>query len=281
MPNITGRRARAPEEQPTNEDLRDALTLFAQAMANQANHGAQAPQAPTPASRVRDFVRMNPPEFYGSKLDEDPQEFSDEVHKLLAIMGLRSENKAELAAYQLKGVAQIWYNQWKEEKGANYVGSQIGGVHEKLRKMRGHEAKRARFEGKFQSRKGGRFHQGQGSSHAPHKRFVNDVPRAQGVGGMGPIDVCPKCGKGHGGPCLRNTSACYSCGEMGHKAMNCPRNHNKGKEVRPQGANAVPLGERGADKMVPQGTIGFYALHGRQGVDEVPDVVTDMLKIFD
>ncbi|WMV19420.1 hypothetical protein MTR67_012805, partial [Solanum verrucosum] len=72
MPNTRRRRARAPEEQPNNGDLRDALTLFAQAMANQANHGAQAPQALTPASRVRDFVRMNPPEFYGSKLDEVP-----------------------------------------------------------------------------------------------------------------------------------------------------------------------------------------------------------------
>ncbi|KAH0728122.1 hypothetical protein KY284_003987 [Solanum tuberosum] len=90
-------------------------------MANQANQGAQAPPAPTSASRVRDFVRMNPSEFYGSKLDEDPQKFIDEVHKILAIMGVRSENKTELAAYQLKGVAQIWYNQWKEKKGANYV----------------------------------------------------------------------------------------------------------------------------------------------------------------
>ncbi|MCF6774921.1 retrotransposon gag domain-containing protein, partial [Corynebacterium sp. MC-12] len=27
----------------------------------------------------------------------------------------------ELVAYQLKGVAQIWYNQWKEEKGVNTV----------------------------------------------------------------------------------------------------------------------------------------------------------------
>ncbi|MCF7184035.1 retrotransposon gag domain-containing protein, partial [Corynebacterium sp. MC-13] len=29
--------------------------------------------------------------------------------------------KVELAAYQLKGVAQIWYDQWKGEKGNGYV----------------------------------------------------------------------------------------------------------------------------------------------------------------
>ena len=29
--------------------------------------------------------------------------------------------KAELAAYQLKGVAQIWVDQWKGEKGNGYV----------------------------------------------------------------------------------------------------------------------------------------------------------------
>ena len=48
---------------------------------------------------------MNPLEFHYSKVEEDPQEFIDEVHKILAIMGMRSEDKAELAAYQLKGVA--------------------------------------------------------------------------------------------------------------------------------------------------------------------------------
>ncbi|MDV3190800.1 MAG: hypothetical protein Q8838_02735 [Candidatus Phytoplasma australasiaticum] len=48
---------------------------------------------------------MNPPEFYGSKVDEDPQEFIDEVYKVLSIMGANSEEKAELAAYQLKRVA--------------------------------------------------------------------------------------------------------------------------------------------------------------------------------
>ena len=34
-------------------------------------------------SRLRDFTRMNPHTFYGSKVEEDPQEFIDEIYKIL------------------------------------------------------------------------------------------------------------------------------------------------------------------------------------------------------
>ncbi|WMV24398.1 hypothetical protein MTR67_017783 [Solanum verrucosum] len=46
----------------------------------------------TTATRVRDFTGMNPLEFHGSKVEEDPQQLIDE------------------------GVAQSWFNQWKEER---------------------------------------------------------------------------------------------------------------------------------------------------------------------
>ncbi|WMV29501.1 hypothetical protein MTR67_022886 [Solanum verrucosum] len=58
----------------------------------------------TMASRLRDFVRMNPPVFLASKLVEDPQEFLDEVYKIVNAMGVTSREKAELAFYQLKDV---------------------------------------------------------------------------------------------------------------------------------------------------------------------------------
>ncbi|XP_049414610.1 uncharacterized protein LOC125877324 [Solanum stenotomum] len=63
--------------------------------------------------RLRDFVRMNPPKFLVSKVREDPQEFMDEVYKRLDAMGVTSVEKAELAAYRLKDVAQVWFNQEK------------------------------------------------------------------------------------------------------------------------------------------------------------------------
>ena len=54
---------------------------------------------------------MNAPTFYMSKVDEDPQEFLDEVYKVLYSMGVTSIQKAELASYKLKDLAQTWYVQ--------------------------------------------------------------------------------------------------------------------------------------------------------------------------
>ena len=39
------------------------------------------------ADRLRDFRSMNPPLFRGAKTLKDPQEFIDEVHKILVAMG--------------------------------------------------------------------------------------------------------------------------------------------------------------------------------------------------
>ena len=43
-------------------------------------------------------MRMNPPIFHGTKVDEDPQGFIDEVLKVVDVMGLTPREKAELAS---------------------------------------------------------------------------------------------------------------------------------------------------------------------------------------
>ena len=67
-------------------------------------------------SILRDFMRMNPPIFLGSKVGEDPQEFLDGVYKVLSAMGVTSREKAELDSYQSEDVSQIWYTQWKDNR---------------------------------------------------------------------------------------------------------------------------------------------------------------------
>ena len=71
--------------------------------------------ANTMASHLRDF-RKNPPIFFGSKVDEYPQYFLDEFYKILYDMGVTSIKNDELAAYQLKDVAQTLYTQWRDNR---------------------------------------------------------------------------------------------------------------------------------------------------------------------
>ena len=54
---------------------------------------------------------MNPPTFYGTKVDEDLQGFIDEVFNMVEAMGVTPTEKVELAAYQLKYVAHVWFEQ--------------------------------------------------------------------------------------------------------------------------------------------------------------------------
>jgi len=102
----------------TNVEFRVAFQVLAQAMTAQANREIAVLvnlNAGKATSRVRDVTRMNPPEVHDSKVAEDSQEFIDEVYKVLMMMGVTPVEKAELAAYEHKGVAQIWLkNKWKE-----------------------------------------------------------------------------------------------------------------------------------------------------------------------
>ena len=91
-----------------NREIREAVIAIARAVTMQANLN-MIPRVvkSTMISRLRDYVRMNPPIFLVSEINEDPQEFADGVYKVLSSMRVTSREKAELASYQLRYVSQI------------------------------------------------------------------------------------------------------------------------------------------------------------------------------
>ena len=96
----------------TDNDFRGAITMLTKLMAAQTGRqNASAPGSSSQESsvgvRIRDFLRMNPPVFTGSKAGEDPQNFIDEVWKILKAMHATETEGVELISYQLKDVANI------------------------------------------------------------------------------------------------------------------------------------------------------------------------------
>ena len=93
------------------------MTLFPKELTIKANRGHVAPSNPIGgmrATRLTKFLSIYIQEFYGLRVEEYPNGVIDEVYKVLPIMGLSSIEEAELAAYQLKDVAQIMYEKWKD-----------------------------------------------------------------------------------------------------------------------------------------------------------------------
>ncbi|KAH0661218.1 hypothetical protein KY284_026149 [Solanum tuberosum] len=96
--------------------------MLAQSVANQNNQRVPVPEDANvglAAARVQYFVRMNPPEFLRLQIGKDPQNFIDEVKKIFEVMQVTGSDRVELALYQLKDVAHIWYTQWKENMGTD------------------------------------------------------------------------------------------------------------------------------------------------------------------
>lgn len=55
---------------------------------------------------------MNPPSITGSSVTEDPENF-------IWCNAIVEAERVELVAYQMKGVAGIWFDQWKKNRVEN------------------------------------------------------------------------------------------------------------------------------------------------------------------
>ena len=82
-----------------NWEIREAFITIACTVTVQANLNMMPRVVESiMTSRLRDFMRINPPIVLVSKLNEDPREFLYGVYKFLSSIGVTSREKAELAS---------------------------------------------------------------------------------------------------------------------------------------------------------------------------------------
>ncbi|KAG5572887.1 hypothetical protein H5410_062653 [Solanum commersonii] len=60
------------------------------------------PEEVADTSRIRKFLRMNPPSFTGSSTTDDPESLVEKLKKVFEVMHVVDAERVELAAYQLK-----------------------------------------------------------------------------------------------------------------------------------------------------------------------------------
>uniref|UniRef100_M1DGP0 Gag-pol polyprotein n=1 Tax=Solanum tuberosum TaxID=4113 RepID=M1DGP0_SOLTU len=284
-------------EQVTNTEFRASFQVLAQ-----AKREVEVPMNPNmgmTASRVTYFTIMNPPEFHGSRVEKDPQEFIDEVYKVLMIMGVTSVEKAptmfaDPRAKMSKFVSDVSKMVVEECRTTMLVNDMdisrlmvhAQQIEEEKLKGRSREAKRAKTGDDNFSRSNGHgrsmFRQrfsSQGSSNAPSKfnkdRMSNPKPQGGNCSGS-LLPTCAKYGRKHEGKCLAGSNACFGCGKKDHKIRDC---HSVAKNEGDNSRRAQPNPSSSPSGLVLNAPKQnqLYALqthHEQEGSPDVPEVRT-------
>ena len=89
------------------QDLRNAVQMLTQIVVAQSQGRVGPVTSDDGASRIasrrtQDFLKLNPPTFIGSDLNEDLQIFIEQIQRALHVMHVTGVETVELAAYRLK-----------------------------------------------------------------------------------------------------------------------------------------------------------------------------------
>ncbi|XP_060217003.1 uncharacterized protein LOC132644424 [Lycium barbarum] len=96
----------APQRGAEDRAMRDAVQLLTRLVAGQVHrHGLGDGRADRrDSSRAREFLTCNPPEFFGTKPEEDPEEFIRKMRRTLHLINASATESVTLASYRLYDV---------------------------------------------------------------------------------------------------------------------------------------------------------------------------------
>ncbi|TMX05622.1 hypothetical protein EJD97_014308 [Solanum chilense] len=251
----------------TDDNIRFAVFQIAQAGTTQAQDTTTQSQSMTAqaklevlpranqhvcnmASRLRDFTRMNRPTFYGSKVEEHPYEFIDEIYKILHAVGLSTSEKVDLATYLLK----LFPKEKRESKVVYFINLFQGDARAK---------RKSRYAKRERSFDGGSSKSRLATQDKPRfkKRVSNKIP-SKFPKALYDMVSNPKHKKGKGTSSPNEKPTCRN----GHKDRDCSnmKGQDKGSgQVLAICSNDDPKKNR------------FYALRCRGEQKISPDVVTE------
>ncbi|XP_070029504.1 uncharacterized protein [Nicotiana sylvestris] len=111
----------SPEVSQMFNVVNSAMEMFKAFMANQNERKDEIPpqsnrQNNSESSRVNEFLKLSPPVFHGSIVDEDPMLWLEGVKKALRVIKAFDDEVVELAAYQLRDVAGAWFEMREKER---------------------------------------------------------------------------------------------------------------------------------------------------------------------
>ena len=154
--------APVPAPQPGAEDrtLREAVQLLTTLVADQVRRRRQRDDdddGRRDSLRVREFLLCGPPEFSGSKPDEDPHDFIRGMRRALDLVRASATESVELASHRLRDVAAHWYESWELSRGEGAAPATWAEFETAfLRRFLPPELRRARVDRFLQLRQGGR-----------------------------------------------------------------------------------------------------------------------------
>ena len=93
--------------------------MLIQVVTNQVGQQRGATKEVIDTSRIREFLRMNPPSLQVQTQLRIQRVFFEELKKVCEVTHVFDTYQVELSAYQLKNVARTLFDQWKESRAKN------------------------------------------------------------------------------------------------------------------------------------------------------------------